>query len=70
MTFDEERLAYYEKQLEMAKAGFEIIAKRILSRGGENIDETLEQYILAIKDLKNSVAYYHKQLENAKAKTE
>ena len=70
MTYDEERLAVAEKQLELAVAGFDRISQKILSKEVQNYAEHFEPYILAIKELKGSVEYLRKEVEREKAKEE
>ena len=70
MTYNEERLAVAETQLELAVAGFDTISKDLFAKGGDNLAELFEPYILAIKELKGSVEYLRKEVENEKAKTE
>ena len=70
MTYNEERLAVAETQLELAVAGFDRISQKILSKEVQNYAEHFEPYILAIKELKGSVEYLRKEVEREKAKTE
>lgn len=70
MTYNEERLAVAETQLELAVAGFDRISQKILSKEVQNYAEHFEPYILAIKELKGSVEYLRKEVEKEKAKTE
>ena len=70
MTYNEERLAVAETQLELAVAGFDRISQKILSKEVQNYAEHFEPYILAIKELKGSVEYLRKEVEKEKAKEE
>ena len=68
MTYNEERLAVAETQLELAKLGFAQLVKT--TEVNETICDILEPYILAIKELKGSVEYLRKEVEKEKAKEE
>ena len=70
MTYNEERLAVAETQLELSVAGFDRISQKILSKEVQNYAEHFEPYILAIKELKGSVEYLRKEVEKEKAKEE
>lgn len=70
MTYNEERLAVAETQLELAVAGFDTISKELFAKGGDNLAELFEPYIVAIKELKGTVAYLRKEVENERAKAE
>ena len=70
MTYNEERLAVAETQLELAVAGFDRISQKILAKEVQNYAEHFEPYILAIKELKGSVEYLRKEVEKEKAKEE
>ena len=70
MTYMEEKLAVAETQLELAVAGFDRISQKILSKEVQDYAEHFEPYILAIKELKGTVAYYRKTFEEEKAKAE
>ena len=68
MTYNEERLAVAETQLELAKLGFAQLAKT--ADLNETACDIFEPYILAIKELKVSVEYLRKEVEKEKAKEE
>ena len=68
MTYNEERLAVAETQLELAKLGFAQLAKT--ADLNETVCDILEPYILAIKELKQTVEYLRKEVEREKAKEE
>ena len=70
MTYNEERLAVAETQLELAVAGFDTILKNLVAKGGDNLAELLEPYLIAIKDLKGMVAYLRDEVEKGKANEE
>lgn len=70
MTYNEERLAVAKTQLDLAVAGFNTILKGLFAKGGDNLAELFEPYILAIKELKGSVEYLRKEVEKEKAKEE
>lgn len=70
MTYNEERLAIAETQLDLAVAGFDRISQKILSKEVQDYAEHFEPYILAIKELKGTVAYLRKDVESEKAKAE
>lgn len=70
MTYNEEKLVLAKTQLELAVAGFDTISKELFAKGGDNLAEIFEPYILAIKDLKGSVEYLCKEVKKEKAKEE
>lgn len=70
MTYYEEKLLSAEKQVELAVAGFETIAKRLVEEGGGNLAELFEQYITAIDELKRYVKCYKAEVEKEKEKAE
>ena len=70
MTYNEEKLAVAETQLGLAVAGFDTISKGLIAKGGDNLAELFEPYIVAIMELKSTVEFYRKEVEEEKAKAE
>lgn len=70
MTYNEERLEALETQFELAVAGFDTISKVLIAKGGDNIAELFEPYIVSIMELKKTLAYYKNAVEEEKAKSE
>ena len=68
MTYYEEKLAVAETQLELAKVGFAQLVKNTEAK--ETVCDILEPYILAIRDLKNSVEYAKIEVQRERAKEE
>lgn len=68
MTLYEEKLNTAKVQLELAMAGFDKIGKDILEKETKDLSECFEPYILAIAELKSSVAYYAKEVERDREK--
>lgn len=62
MSYSTERLAYYEKQYEMAKIGFDQMVKTT----DENFFETLAPYFNALLELKSSLDFARKDVEKEK----
>lgn len=70
MTYYEEKLAIAEAQLDLVVAGFDIIAKGIVSKSKDDLFEALEPYVMAVRELKSLVDYYRKEADIEKIKVE